>query len=284
MNRPVITLLTDFGMSDHYVGAMKGVMLGICPEALLVDITHDIRPYGIGDAAFTLSQSWPYFPAGTVHLVVVDPGVGSSRRPILAEAGGHLFVAPDNGVLTLVRSAGQDFRAREISAARFYRRPLSRTFHGRDIFAPAAAHLAAGVPAGEFGGEIDYVVLLPDTRPVRKEPGVWTGAVLRIDRFGNIVTGFGQDGFPEIARTAFELRIGSAVVTRYRPDYASSDPAEIFLINGSSGYLEVSMNQRDAAGFLGIAPGARVELRLPTAQQSSGVPAQGPRTGTESES
>src|SRR5579872_6278353 len=135
MNRPIITLLTDFGTSDHYVAAMKGVMLTICPDARLMDITHEVQPYAIGDAAFTLSQAWPYFPKGSVHLIVVDPGVGSARRPIVAEAGGHLFVAPDNGVLTMVAaSAGSGFRAREITAGEFFRQPVSRTFHGRDIF------------------------------------------------------------------------------------------------------------------------------------------------------
>src|SRR5580698_5609718 len=142
MKRPVITLLTDFGSADHYVGAMKGILLSICPDAQLVDISHEITPYAIAEAAFTLAQAWTCFPEGTVHLIVVDPGVGSARRPILAEAGGHYFVAPDNGVLTMLFASTAKHNAREITTARYFRKPVSQTFHGRDIFAPVAARLA----------------------------------------------------------------------------------------------------------------------------------------------
>jgi hypothetical protein len=259
MKRPVISLLTDFGSSDHYVGAMKGVMLGICPEAQLVDITHEIGAYAIAQAAFTISQAWPCFPAGTVHLIVVDPGVGSARRPILAEARGHYFVAPDNGVLSLVKSAARDFRARQISAERFYRKPVSRTFHGRDIFAPVAAHLAAGVPAGEFGGTIDDLVVLPMSRARQTGPETWSGIVLRIDRFGNIVTSFESDSFEE---GRFEVMVGGQRITRFHADYAAAEAGEIFLIHGSSGYIEISINQADAAKVLGVSAGDEVRLLL----------------------
>src|SRR5215469_3727889 len=141
MKPPIITLLTDFGSSDHYVGAMKGAILSLCPDARLIDITHEIRPYDITGAAFTLSQAWSCFPKGTVHLIVVDPGVGGTRRALIAEAEGHLFVAPDNGILSLVSPA---IAAREITEDQFFRKPVSQTFHGRDIFAPVAAHLAMG--------------------------------------------------------------------------------------------------------------------------------------------
>ncbi len=142
---PVITFLTDFGLADHYVAAMKGVVLGICPGAGMVDISHEIPAYGIVQGAWTLSQAWPYFPKGTIHVAVVDPGVGSSRRPIAVEAGGHLFVAPDNGLLTMVLRAQPEYRAYEITEPEFMRPTVSQTFHGRDIFAPAAAHLANGL-------------------------------------------------------------------------------------------------------------------------------------------
>src|SRR5450432_870609 len=141
---PIITLLTDFGLVDHFVGVVKGVILGICPEARMVDITHAVTPFEIAEAGFLLAQSWRYFPKGTIHMAVVDPGVGSSRRAILAEAGGHFFVAPDNGLLSLV-FAEEEHRVREITARRYFREPVSQTFHGRDVFAPVAAHLAAGV-------------------------------------------------------------------------------------------------------------------------------------------
>ncbi|MDE3196760.1 MAG: SAM-dependent chlorinase/fluorinase, partial [Acidobacteriota bacterium] len=170
MNQPVITLLTDFGLSDHYVAAMKGVILSICPSARLVDITHEIRPYSILGGAFSLSQAWRYFPKGTVHLVVVDPGVGSSRLPLAAEADGHRFVAPDNGVLSMIG----DFQAFEIREARYFNRPVSQTFHGRDIFAPVAAHLAAGVGPSDFGPRVTDPIRLPALRPIEVRPGVWT--------------------------------------------------------------------------------------------------------------
>jgi hypothetical protein len=262
MNRPVITLLTDFGTSDHYVGAMKGVMLGICPDAQLVDITHEIRPYQIADAAFTLSQAWPYFPAGSIHLIVVDPGVGSSRRPLVAEADGHIFVAPDNGVLTLVQNSAAGFNARQISAELFFRQPVSRTFHGRDIFAPVAAHLAQGVRPEEFGNRIGDPVTLPFANPLRTGPESWTGTVLHVDRFGNIVTNFRWPDFSEVVRTRFEIGISASRVNVYYANYSSAAQGEFFVINGSSGYLEISSNQQDAASLLAVSAGSEIKLRL----------------------
>ena len=262
MNRPVITLLTDFGTSDNYVGAMKGVMLGICPDAQLVDITHEIRPYQIADAAFTLSQAWPYFPAGSIHLIVVDPGVGSSRRPLVAEADGHIFVAPDNGVLTLVQNSAAGFNARQISAERFFRQPVSRTFHGRDIFAPVAAHLAQGVRPEEFGNRIGDPVTLPFANPLRTGPESWTGTVLHVDRFGNIVTNFRWPDFSEVVRTRFEIGISASRVNVYYANYSSAAQGEFFVINGSSGYLEISSNQQDAASLLAVSAGSEIKLRL----------------------
>jgi S-adenosylmethionine hydrolase len=258
MHRPVITLLTDFGTADHYVAAMKGVILGICPDAHLIDITHQISPYQILEAAFILSQAWPYFPPGSIHLIVVDPGVGSSRRPLLAEAGGHLFVAPDNGVLTLVRN----LKARELIAERFFRNPVSRTFHGRDIFAPVAAHLATGVPLREFGSEIHDPVILNEGEPVETSPGVWTGTILHVDHFGNIVTNFPARLSSELVKGKFEVSLGEYRIYQYFQDYSSSEPGEVFLIQGSSGYLEISSRQTNAASRLGISIGDNLTLRL----------------------
>jgi S-adenosyl-L-methionine hydrolase (adenosine-forming) len=262
MNRPVITLLTDFGTTDHYVATMKGVILGICPDAQLVDITHQIPPYQILEAAFTLSQAWPYFPPGTIHLTVVDPGVGSSRRPLLAEAGGHLFVAPDNGVLTLVRKATGILITRELTAERFFRHPVSRTFHGRDIFAPVAAHLATGVPPAEFGSEVYNPVILPAGEPVETSPGVWTGTILHVDHFGNIVTNFPAKLSSELVDFKFEVRLGQYGVSRHFQDYSTSKVGELFLIPGSSGYLEISARQANAASRLGISIADTLTLRL----------------------
>jgi hypothetical protein len=246
--RPIVTLLTDFGTSDHYVAAMKGVIMGICPEARLVDITHGVGPYAIAEAGFTLSQAWSCFPAGTIHLVVVDPGVGSARRPVVVEAASHYFVGPDNGVFSMVYRAVPTHVVREISATRYFRHPVSATFHGRDIFAPVAAHLANGVAPAEFGERLtDYC-----------DPGVPAGSVLHVDRFGNIVTSF----LAANSKQPFTLRIGQHAISRLASNYAEMAPGELFVIEGSAGFLEVCMNQGNAAELLSVTAGTPVDLRL----------------------
>ncbi|MGC8793227.1 MAG: SAM hydrolase/SAM-dependent halogenase family protein, partial [Bryobacteraceae bacterium] len=159
MARGIITLTTDFGLADPYVGIVKGVILGLAPGARLVDISHDVNPFEIAEAGFLIWQSWRYFPKGTVHMVVVDPGVGTLRRPIVAEAGGHYFLAPDNGVLSMIYEE-QPHKVRAITAERYFLKPLSRTFHGRDIFAPVAARLSRGLAPARLGKPIrDYARL-----------------------------------------------------------------------------------------------------------------------------
>lgn len=259
---PLITLLTDFGLADHYVAAMKGVILGICPEARLVDISHEIRPFGIAEAAFTLGQAYPNFPAGTTHLVVVDPGVGTGRRPLLVEAEGHSFIAPDNGVLTWPMDRDPGHRARQITAAGYFRQPVSATFHGRDVFAPVAAHLASGVPVTEFGKTIEDPRRLDFAPAKRGEDGVWAGRILYVDRFGNLVTNFRAADLGGITENRFRMIIGNTETSWYHPSYASADQESIFVIDGSSGFLEVSINQGDAAIFTGAAAGSGVTVRL----------------------
>ncbi|HTA45687.1 MAG TPA: SAM-dependent chlorinase/fluorinase [Bryobacteraceae bacterium] len=260
MKRPVITLLTDFGSMDHYVGAMKGVMLGICPTAQFVDVSHEVAPYAIPEGAYTLAQVWQCFPKGTVHLIVVDPGVGSARRPILLEAAGHRFVAPDNGVLTMVFDAAEKHKVRHITAVRYFRKPVSRTFHGRDIFAPVAAHVASGLSTIRVGKRIEDYVRLDFGRPIRKGPKAFIGAILKIDRFGNVITNFASEQW--LKRQPFEMRIGGRAVSHLASNYAEMKAGELFLIGGSAGYLEVSMNQGSAAAALGTRVGASVELFL----------------------
>jgi hypothetical protein len=262
MKRPVITLLTDFGSADHYTGAMKGVMLGICPDAQLVDISHEITPYAIAEAAFTLAQAWRCFPKGTVHLVVVDPGVGSARRPILMESAGHRFVAPDNGALTMLFDATASHKVREITAARFFRTPVSQTFQGRDIFAPVAAHLAAGVHPAKFGKRIEDFMRLDFARPVRTAPKKWTGSILKIDRFGNLITNFASEAWRQLARQRFEMRIGTRCACVLASNYKEMSAGKLFVIPGSAGFLEVSVNQGSAAAAVGAQPDETVELRL----------------------
>ncbi|HEV8542327.1 MAG TPA: SAM-dependent chlorinase/fluorinase, partial [Verrucomicrobiae bacterium] len=221
-------------------------------------ITHEIEPYDITGAAFTLSQAWSCFPTGTVHLIVVDPGVGGMRRALIGDAEGHLFVAPDNGVLSLV---SPQLAAREITEERFFRQPVSRTFHGRDIFGPVAAHLAMGHDPAEFGAEIVNPVILPISTPAEKGPGVWEGVVLRVDRFGNITTNFQSDLFAKDCRGKFEIRVGDAVIVRLAESYSGMASGDLFVIAGSSGYLEISLNKGNAANILRSFAGAPVHFK-----------------------
>jgi S-adenosylmethionine hydrolase len=262
MKRPVITLLTDFGSADHYAGAMKGILVGICPDAQMVDISHEIAPYAIAEAAFTLAQAWKCFPEGTVHVVVVAPGVGSARRPILAEAAGHYFVAPDNGVLTMLYDAARAAVVREITASRYFRQPVSRTFHGRDIFAPVAAHLANGLAAAELGDPIGDYLRLEFARPARTGAKTWTGAILKADRFGNLITNFDSKTWQRLAGEAFEVRVGDRFVCRMASNYAEMSAGEIFMIAGSAGFLEISVNRGSAGEMARARSGDIVELRF----------------------
>lgn len=252
----LITLTTDFGLRDHYVGVMKGVIAGIAPGARIVDICHEIPAYNVAEGAFTIAQSYRWFPTGTIHVAVVDPGVGSARRPIVAEAGGHVFVAPDNGLLSQVfeRATPSVF---SVDIERYALKPASRTFHGRDIFAPVAAHLANGVAPTETGAAIADFIRLELASPTEVSPGAWRGRVLHIDRFGNLVTSIPIEFLDESA-TNFRLKVGGLEVTRSANSYAEA-PAEAFAIAGSSGFVEVSVNQGSAAKRAGVATGAPVE-------------------------
>lgn len=252
MPAPLITLLTDFGLSDYYVAAMKGVILGICPEARLVDISHDIASFAIGQAGFILAQAWKCFPEGTIHLIVVDPGVGSERRPMIARAGGHWFVAPDNGVLTMVLESLESSTVYEITGEKYFRQPVSRTFHGRDIFAPVAAHLAAGIGVGELSTEMSDFVHISTFLSASTNTGGWIGNVLRIDKFGNTVLSFPTAIFGPMLSQGFELSLGMHSVTRRSQSYADGLPGELFVMEGSAGFLEVSVNKGDASQLLNV--------------------------------
>ena len=258
---PILTLMTDFGVRDHYVAAMKGVILGICPTARIADVTHEVSSYEIAEAAYLLAQTWQYFPKKTVHVVVVDPGVGSMRRPILAEVDGHRFIAPDNGVLTPILTR-EGCKVRHITNDRYFREPVSHTFHGRDIFAPSAAHLAAGVTPAKFGPRINDYLRLTFERPTRTARRGWTGAILHVDHFGNIVTNIPVAEFPHIEREPFEIIVGFKTVDKLATSYAEMPPGELFAIVGSSGYIEISSNQASAAKLVGCETGAPVELRF----------------------
>jgi hypothetical protein len=254
----IITLTTDFGLTDHYVGVMKGVILGIAPAARIVDISHQVGAYEIAEAAFLIAQAYPYFPKKTVHVIVVDPGVGTARRPILMEAAGQYFVAPDNGVLGMIFPR-ERHKVRAVDNPLYFRKPVSQTFHGRDIFTPVAAHLAKGVAPARMGKPIQDYLRPAFGAPERTGKHFWTGTVLKIDHFGNVVTNFRLSDFPG---AAFELVLGPHVITRLARNYAEGGVGELFTIVGSSGYLEISAGQGSAAKMLGCAAGAPVELRI----------------------
>lgn len=262
MKRPIITLLTDFGLADHYVAAMKGVILSICPNAELVDISHDVTPYAIPEAAYTLAEAWQYFPNGTTHLAVVDPGVGGKRRAIVAEVAGHRFVAPDNGLLSMVLDAHPGAKLREISVVKHFRQPVSSTFHGRDVFAPVAAHIADGLALSKLGTRISDPSPGNFAKPTQLSPARWFATVLKIDRFGNVITNLDWETFGEIAMVPFRLKAGRRTVTRYYPTYDAAPKGRPFALKSSSGYVEVSLNQSDASAMLGLVPGSAVELTL----------------------
>jgi S-adenosylmethionine hydrolase len=270
MPKPIITLTTDFGHSDHYVGTMKGVILGICPQAQIVDISHEVAAFAIAEGAYLISQAYRYFPKKTVHVVVVDPGVGSERRPVVAEAAGQLFVAPDNGVLGMIYEREKS-KVRAITNRRYFLEPVSRTFHGRDIFAPVGAHVARGVNAARFGRPIKDFVQGDFAKPEQTGERTWRGRILRIDRFGNVVTNFLAREFPALANGKFQFVIGSHRIGRLALNYAERKPGELFVIVGSGGYAEISVNQGSAAQMIGCGPGARVELRAGHQSRNSEV-------------
>src|SRR5215212_20182 len=244
---PVITLLTDFGTADYFVGAVKGAILSVNPSVVIADITHEIPPQDIAAGAFTLLAAYKTFPAGTIHVAVVDPGVGSTRRPIIVSANEQFFVGPDNGLFTYIYDREPSHRTFHVTADRYFRPEPSTTFHGRDIFAPVAAALSNGVELGEFGAEIDDEVRLPSLEtPLR---------IIHIDRFGNCVTNIRQALLKSQA-----LVINGRTICEFRQFYGEGDAATLFAIWGSAGFLEISVNGGSAAKVLGVRRGDEVSL------------------------
>jgi hypothetical protein len=260
MGRPVIALLTDFGLRDHYAGTMKGVMLGICPDATLVDISHEIAAHDVLEGAFELAACYRYFPAGTVFLAVVDPGVGSSRRGIAAEAGDYRFVAPDNGVLSLVFAELVPRKVVELTERRYARPTVSRTFEGRDRFAPAAGWLAKGIELSALGRPAGALCHL-QVPHVHVSIGQIVGQVLHVDRFGNLVTNIDRRTFEAVAaEDRLDIRVGQHQVARVVSTYADAGAGEVCALFGSTDHLEIAMNGGSAANALGLARGAAVHV------------------------
>lgn len=265
MARPIITLTTDFGTNDHFVGVMKGVILDINPEAEIVDISHAVQAFDVLDGALTISQAYSYFPARTVHVVVIDPGVGTARRPILASSDKYHFVAPDNGVLSLVYAREDRMHVRPITADHYFLQPVSNTFHARDIFAPIAAYLAKEVDALKFGEEVEDYVRFTAPKPKAADPNRLRGVVLKVDRFGNLITNITPEDAPMLFGAnprAFKIVVGSREVTEIRGAYAEGSPGEVFGILGSMGFLEIAANRGAAAQLTGAGKGAEVSVVL----------------------
>lgn len=262
--KPLITLTTDFGLEDHYVATMKGVILARCPDATVIDISHSVPPFSIWSGAYTIDQAAPYFPAGTTHVVVIDPGVGTARKPILLEALGQYFIAPDNGVLSLIRKRETGrIVVREIANPDLILPRSSSTFHGRDVFAPAAAALASGmVQTVQVGPVLNQMEILDGIEARNNGPQQWTGAVLSIDHFGNVITNFKSSDFAGLSSGSFELRTSNRIVNALRQTFGGAPAGSCFAYAGSSGYIEIGMNQRSAAQFLSVSPGDALLLKF----------------------
>ncbi|MBI4409937.1 MAG: SAM-dependent chlorinase/fluorinase [Gemmatimonadetes bacterium] len=251
-----ITLLTDFGTADGYVGAMKGVIASIAPEAVVDDVAHDLPPGDVRAAAWTLARYWRLYPAGTVHVAVVDPGVGSERRALAASCDGRLLLAPDNGVLTRVFDEAPPAALVSIEDRRHLREPVSATFHGRDVFAPAAAHLARGLPVADLGPAVRDPLLFQVPPPSREADSIH-GEVVHVDRFGNLITNIPG----EWCAGGAAVRVGQDTVGAVRRTYSDVVPGEALALVGSAGLLEISVRDGSAAERLGVGRGAAVEVK-----------------------
>lgn len=261
MARPIIAFLTDFGTRDAYVGAMKGVVLGICPDVTLVDLTHDIPPHDVRAGARVLAASCPYYPVGTIFVAVVDPGVGSARRALAVDTGDYRLVGPDNGVLSAVLDAHPPKRIVELTERKYQRPTVSRTFEARDRFAPAAAHLAKGVAVTLLGRGTSGYERLDWPQPVVAADRI-DGEVESVDRFGNLVTNIPRATVERLLRDGpIDLRLGGHDVPRLVTTYAEAACGEVCALFGSTDHLEVAVNGGSAAGQLGDGVGARVVVQ-----------------------
>lgn len=260
---PIVTFTSDFGLDDWFVGVVHGVIYERCPAARVVDLTHALPPGHVSRGAFVLEAACPDFPAGTIHLAVVDPGVGTSRRALLVGARGQWFVGPDNGLLEWALS-DPEAQVRAITDTRWFREPVSRTFHGRDIFAPVAAHLACGQPAAAFGAPIADPIRLPRARPER-EDGILSGCVMFIDRFGNALTNLTDEvitlAFADVPPERLDVTAGPKTIGGLARSYGDAPVGTLLAIVGSSGRLEIAQVGGHCAERLGIGEGDRVEVR-----------------------
>jgi S-adenosyl-L-methionine hydrolase (adenosine-forming) len=261
LTNPIITLTTDYGTNDHLVGVLKGVILRINPDVQIVDITHGVTPFDLLDGATVIANAYPYFPPRTIHVVVVDPGVGTERRPLLVSGQNQYFIAPDNGVLSGVFEKEQNFLVRHLTAEHYFLHPVSRTFHGRDVFAAVAGWLSKNWQPGSMGEEITDFKRFALPRP-KEADGLLKGVVLKVDSFGNLITNFRGEDLPAAAieKGAINLQVGSHAVSKLVPTFAHGSAGEAIAYVGSSGNLEIGVNKGSASKTLGVGRGAPVLL------------------------
>lgn len=262
MSSRFVTLTTDFGIADHYVGAMKGVVYSINPAATVVDISNSVQSFDLLDGALTIAQSYAYYPKDTIHVVVVDPGVGTARRPILVTAGTHYFVAPDNGVLSLVYEREERVSVRHITSSHYFREPVSQTFHGRDVFAAVAGWLSKGMEPAKFGEPIEDFVRFTAPRAKAGEANQVKGVVLKVDKFGSLITNITPSDVSGIFGGEFKITVGNATVTKLAVNYAEGAKGEVFAILGSGGFLEISVNKGSAAQVAQANKGSEVVVTM----------------------
>jgi hypothetical protein len=261
MLNPIVTLTTDFGLKDPYVAEMKAVILSINPKTIIVDITHEIEKFNVRTGAYVLASASPYFPKGTIHVAVVDPGVGTRRRPILIQTKRGFYIGPDNGVLVLAAKNQGIEHIYEIKNRKFMMPKISNTFHGRDVFAPAAAHLTKGTQPSEFGPEIREIVI-PKFAKVVQRDGAFFGEVLHVDDFGNVITNFREKELKALGiRDMVSLEIkGANLKLKLCKAYAEVEAQKPLAIIGSHNFLEISINQGNAAKTFKIEVGDEVKL------------------------
>lgn len=244
----IITLLTDFGTKDYFVGAMKGTILSINPQAQIFDISHEIAPQDVRSAAFTLLNYYKTFPPQTIHVCVIDPGVGSERSAILAETENYFFVAPDNGLLSFILAEENVSRVVKLTNEKFFRHPVSNTFHGRDIFVPVAAHLSKGISVKEFGREIKDFVRFENVKPNLISENEIEAEIIHIDHFGNLITNLKAENLPP----QFVLQVNKHRIENLRQHFSEAEPGEVFSIIGSAGFLEIVAFMDSAKRLLNV--------------------------------
>jgi len=258
----IVTLITDFGLRDEYAGAMKGAILKVNPRCLVIDVTHQIEPQNVLRAAFVLKNTYSYYPPGTVHVAVVDPGVGTRRRPVILQKSGHFFVGPDNGVFTLVLSASGKTEGYEITRREFFLSPLSETFHGRDLFAPVAGHLSLGQDPKRFGRRAAGFVRAEWPQPQLKGEKL-LGRILFADSFGNLITNISRQEYgPLIAGRPLRIKGKGWGIDGLHRTYGQGKDRKAVALFGSSGLLEIAVNRGSAKKALGLKPGERLIITL----------------------